>query len=147
MRRHLLHTLAALALALIAGACDAGGAEPYVTRTLPLSHGAAGVRYDVHCEGAAPYAVFVPLRGHGLPLYLDGEWAGRPFSDLFLVRPVGLCTVTARAMAAAQEPLANCAPVTVEVVVEEGRTAEMTVAIPCLEERLDAQVADGDVEL
>ena len=133
MRRFLTHTLAALAL--IASACDAGGSggDPaaQTVTAAALSHGAAGVRYDVQCEGARPYAAFVPLRGYGLPYYLDGERAGRPFSDLFLLRPVGRCTVTARAMANADEPLEHCAPVTTELLVEDGRTAEVTVAIPC----------------
>ncbi len=131
-----LGLLVAGLLVVGSGACDDPRAVPTAEhvgalRFAGLDAGAAGVHYDVACAGGSSFSIYVPLAAYGLPHFIDSEHAGRPFADLFVVAPSGSCTVTARAMAAAGEPLSHCAPSVAEVEVRPDETAEIVVAIRC----------------
>ena len=124
-----------LLMAFMAVCLSAGCSESKSGIQLRISQLSAedvqGVLYQISCDTGFTAIEYVPIDPNGLPAHIDGDMAGAPFADLFLVMPPGLCQVTATAMVDPDTPAEGCEPATDTVVVNANATTETVLVIEC----------------
>lgn len=90
-----------------------------------------GMLWSAQCEGGTTASAWVPLLPTSTDLPTPQLQPPTLAADWFVVLPPGECTVTVEATDQNEAVSADCASVTLTVVVTKGVTTELVVAIPC----------------
>jgi hypothetical protein len=90
------------------------------------------IRYEVACEGGLAFQRDVPLVAQGLPAWIDPQWQGHRFADLFFVASPGLCNIAVQPLTVAGHASQFCAASSVTAAVASNQTVEFVVPLACL---------------